>query len=396
MEDTRTSCPACSVVRPLDFFEHRRAPVDVGTVFATERAAQAAPTGDIRLAWCPGCGFVFNRSFDASLVSFRPGYEIALHHSASFRAFVTGLADSLIERFHLRNKELVEIGCGDGYFLRRLCERGPNRGLGIDPATPREGREAAGSGEVELVREFYSDKQAHPSADFVCCLSVFEDIPQPAELLPALAGNLGGRRVPVYFEVFNACRAFERQEVWSVHYEQCNYFGRESLVGLFERCGFRVLKAGPCFAGDQYLFVEALSPGVGRRPSPEVPSHSASAQLPPVLSAFRARHKQQVSHWNERLRELSAAGQRVVLWGSGGKGVTFLNTLDSRPLIRYVVDVNPNRQGKFVPVAGQAIVPPRFLLDYRPDTVIISNPLYEGEIRRQAGELGLVCEFLRA
>ena len=48
------------------------------------------------------------------------------------------------------------------------------------------------------------------------------------------------------------------------------------------------------------------------------------------------------------------------MWGAGARGVTLLNMLnDSR--IEYAVDINPRKQGKYVPGTGQQIVEPTFL-----------------------------------
>ena len=84
--------------------------------------------------------------------------------------------------------------------------------------------------------------------------------------------------------------------------------------------------------------------------------------------------------WLSRLREWAAAGQRTVLWGSGSKAVAFLTTLDVHDEIEHVVDINPYRVGKFLPGSGQKIVEPAFLRDYRPDNVVIMNPIYRHEI----------------
>jgi hypothetical protein len=87
-------------------------------------------------------------------------------------------------------------------------------------------------------------------------------------------------------------------------------------------------------------------------------------------------------------------GKRVVVWGSGGKGICFLNTLEAPDVFKLVVDINPDRQGRYMPGSGQRIVPPQTLPEYRPDVVVLTNPLYEPEIRATVAELGLACEFL--
>jgi ABC-type Fe3+-hydroxamate transport system substrate-binding protein len=101
---------------------------------------------------------------------------------------------------------------------------------------------------------------------------------------------------------------------------------------------------------------------------------------------YEARREQ----WRAALAEWKSAGKKVVLWGGGSKGVAFLTTLgQSLDDIAYAVDINPIKSGTFMAGTGQGIVAPSFLPDYRPDVVIIMNPVYRGEITRDLSAMGL-------
>ena len=60
----------------------------------------------------------------------------------------------------------------------------------------------------------------------------------------------------------------------------------------------------------------------------------------------------------------------------------------------WAVDISPDRQNRYVPGSGQLIVSPQQLRTLRRDVVVITNPLYESEIRNAAARLDLNCEFL--
>jgi hypothetical protein len=93
--------------------------------------------------------------------------------------------------------------------------------------------------------------------------------------------------------------------------------------------------------------------------------------------------------WRQRLERYLLEGKRVVIWGSGSKGVAFLTNFDISKGIEYAVDINPNRHGYFMPGVGQEIVSPRYLKQYKPDVVIIMNEVYYGEIAHDVKEMGL-------
>lgn len=69
---------------------------------------------------------------------------------------------------------------------------------------------------------------------------------------------------------------------------------------------------------------------------------------------------------------------------------TLGQTLDD---IAYAVDINPIKTGTFMAGTGQEIVAPSFLQEYRPDVVIIMNPVYLDEITRDLHAMGLSPEI---
>ncbi len=387
------SCPGCHSTRIVDFFEVRNLPVLVCVLFDTPEAARRAPMGEIILSYCTRCGLIYNRIFDPAKVQYAPGYEASLIYSGFFRNYITGVAKRLVERYDLREKTILEIGCGQGEFLHLLCEFGNNRGIGIDPAIPAPLLDATPAGRVQFIRDYYSEKYAHLPADFICCLSVFEHIPQPAAFLQKLRAIIGSRQSRIYFEVYNAWEAIKHQQSWSIHYEQCNCFTPANYPGLFQRSGFRILDFSTAYAG-QYLYVEALPDGL-----PEAPTGATGAppaEIPPEIRAFATAHREKVAYWTAQFAEFRRKNQRVVVWGSGGKGMSFLNVLRTGDLISFVVDINPRRQGKYIPGSAQKIVAPEYLRQLQPEVIIITNPLYEKEIREQVAAMDLHCQFLNA
>ena len=55
--------------------------------------------------------------------------------------------------------------------------------------------------------------------------------------------------------------------------------------------------------------------------------------------------------------------------------------------------VNPYKHGKFIPGNGQEIVGPEFLADYKPDRVVVMNPIYCKEIRTELDRLGVQTQL---
>jgi hypothetical protein len=119
-------------------------------------------------------------------------------------------------------------------------------------------------------------------------------------------------------------------------------------------------------------------------------------QIRQGVSAFAEAYRRKVGTWQRDLEGMARTGQRAVVWGAGSKGVTFLNTLGPYSSIEYVVDINPHKEGMCVAGTGQRIVSPEFLPTYRPDVVIVMNPLYTDEIDASLERRGLSAELVCA
>ena len=114
------------------------------------------------------------------------------------------------------------------------------------------------------------------------------------------------------------------------------------------------------------------------------------------VRAFADAYRSKVRDWSERIAGLRAARRKAVVWGSGSKGVTFLNVIRPEGAIDRVVDINPRKQGKFVAGTGQPIVAPAALAAHPPDVVIVMNAIYRDEIEHTLRGLSIRTEVIAA
>jgi len=213
-----------------------------------------------------------------------------------------------------------------------------------------------------------------------------------ADFVGRVRRSIGERSdTSVFFQVPNVNYILRDMAFWDIYYEHCSYFSLGSLARLFRRCGFDVLDL--CTAYDeQYLMIEAR-PSNGK-PSPRLAQEEDLDGLARDVAHFAQHYRQHLAGWRHTVRELRQRGKRVVLWGGGSKGVTFLTTLGIDDEVGYVVDINPYKHGMYMAGTGHEIVAPAFLQDYRPDVVIVMNPIYQGEVRRDLERMSLAPQLM--
>jgi SAM-dependent methyltransferase len=385
-------CPSCGSGDHRVFYEVASVPVHSCIMFATESAARDFPRRRIELALCRACGFVWNAAFDPSVQDYSPRYEDQQCYSATFNAFARGLAESVISKYGLRGKDIVEIGCGKGDFLAMMCEMGGNRGVGIDPSCEKERIEGPARDRITVIQDYYSEKYSHHTGDLVMCRHTLEHIHDTREFVRTVRKGIGDRRdTVVFFEIPEITIVLENLVFWDIYYEHCSYFSPGSLGRLFRSCGFEVLDLYTGF-DDQYLMIEAR-PADAPSPSPH-PREESVLEMTGRVERFRAGVGEQKARWLRLVREKHAAGDRPVIWGSGSKCVAFLSTLGIDDEIGCVVDINPRRHGKYITGAVKRIEPPEYLKEYQPRTIIAMNPIYKNEIAAMAERMGLSAEVI--
>ncbi|HZW03213.1 MAG TPA: class I SAM-dependent methyltransferase, partial [Anaerolineaceae bacterium] len=319
-------------------------------------------------------------------------YENSLHFSPRFQDYAHSLAASLIDRYDLREKDVVEIGSGQGDFLALLCALGGNRGTGFDPSYT--GPAQAAGLPLRFVKDFYSERYADTAADLIVSRHTLEHIDRPRELVAMLRRSLDGRPAVVFFEVPNALFTLRGLSIWDLIYEHVSYFTPSSLARLFSEGGFEVLRVAEAFDG-QFLTVEATprQPGAPDRvPQSEVELAALHRDVQNFVSSFRRK----MGEWTDLLAEIRTSGKRAVVWGAGSKGVTFMNLLGAGAEIERIVDINPRKHGMYVAGSGQQIVPPEEMKTYCPEWIVLMNPIYRGEVEAAARDLGLDAQFLQA
>ncbi len=332
-------------------YGYRGVPTLQNRVFDSIEAAKGSPTGNLRIVQNTDSGLIYNADFDGSLVSYDANYNNEQSLSRSFQAHLVKVK-SIIES-SLGRTNLLEVGCGKGYFLQLLREQNFDV-IGCDPTY-----EGTSPG---IIKDFYHSGLGISGKNIIL-RHVLEHIPDPVSFLQMLnETNCGGK---IYIEV--PCLDWiVRNHAWfDLFYEHVNYFRLKDLEAMFSE----VLSCGRIF-GDQYLYVIAELSSI-RRPIRDEHDHFVlPAHFQADFSAIRP-------------------GVTNVVWGAASKGVIYsLQAAKSGHTIEAAIDVNPAKQGKYLPITGIPVISPEQAMQQLPATthVLIMNSNYRNEIIEMSRE----------
>jgi hypothetical protein len=343
-------CPLCSRQTASELFELRNSPRLQNKLFRTTTEAKGAERVSARYLHCPDCHFAFNPDFDPSTVDYTSYYNGQLE-SPSYRSYVDGVAADLSARCGLGpTSRILEVGCGSGYFLSRLRQvTGSSNIVGFDPVY--RGQHGV---DAYVRRRFFDAGQIEGPFDLMVFRHSLEGLLHMASL-----GDLIRRTTSpssrLYFEITDLDYLLTERNPSLLFYEYYRYFSARAADIFLRRFGFRLHQLSSLFGGT-YLGIVACP----------APSNLDMVGAYRDLEAVVGRHR------------------KVLIWGASGRCISVLSHLgwDDRT-VAFAVDIDPEKQGMFLPVTGQRILTPAEAVTFGPELVIVANEVYAPEIRKQ-------------
>ncbi len=324
-------------------YRQEQFPIFQNRMYLTEAQAKACPKGDVQLVENQETGLVYNAAFRPELMSYDADYQNEQALSPLFHQHLE-LVSAIVDRC-LGKGLIVEVGCGKGYFLEMLLAKGIDV-IGFDPTY---------EGQNPRVKKRYFEPGAATPARGLILRHVLEHVQDPFNFLQQLNEvNRGGR---IYIEVPCFDWICQRRAWFDIFYEHVNYFRASDFRRMFGK----VVESGRLFGG-QYLYVVAELASLRR---PEIDLKNC-AVFPDNFTA-----------------SLAQPGPEV-LWGGASKGAIYalLRARSGAP-VRTVIDINPAKQGKYLPATGLLVQSPQLGLASlaKGSTIVVMNSNYLEEIR---------------
>ena len=334
-------------------YQQEQFPIFQNRMYDTETEAKACPKGDVKLVEDLSTGLVYNAAFRPEQMSYDANYQNEQALSPLFQEHLDAVS-SIIDRCIGRNS-IVEVGCGKGYFLEMLLEKGFDI-TGFDPTY--EGHNAK-------VMKRYFEPGVGITANGLVLRHVLEHIQDPYSFLQQLKAANGGTG-KIYIEVPCFDWISEHRAWFDIFYEHVNYF----RISDFYRMFGTVVESGRLF-GNQYLYVVA---------------ELASLREPKMDPNDGVIFPDDFTHNINRPGK--AEKTQSIIWGGASKGVIFalLKARAGQP-VSTVIDINPAKQGKYLPGTGLLVQSPSEALAVLPktSTIYVMNSNYLTEIKKMSG-----------
>ena len=175
-------CPICGSDSLSNFLQRLNVPVHQNLVVQDQKSALQVARDDLIMTVCQECSFIFNQAFDLLKLSYGENYDNTQESSSYFSSYLDDLITHLIVEKKFHNLRIVEVGCGKGYFIKKLLETAGDQsiGYGFDPSYQGPSQEL--QGRLNFIQSYYGPEFADIAADVIICRHVIEHIPDPVNI----------------------------------------------------------------------------------------------------------------------------------------------------------------------------------------------------------------------
>ncbi|MCL4418584.1 class I SAM-dependent methyltransferase [Patescibacteria group bacterium] len=192
-----------------------------------------------RLVKCKSCGLIFsNPIFSTEKIN-------SLYHEGEFNydseaMYLKKTYFSYFKKYldsdKIKNKKILEIGCGNGFFLQELKENGIRNVNGVEPGKPSVEKaepEIRKNIKVDILKYDLFPKN---SFDVICCFHTLDHIPDPNKFLE-IVNFLLKKNGKIFFivhntEGFSVKLLGEHSPIFDI--EHIYLFNKQNLKELFK------------------------------------------------------------------------------------------------------------------------------------------------------------------
>lgn len=310
---------------------------------------------DLRVYQCSGCGVV---QLDSKPVPYYKEVIRASGFSQEMKDFRLKQFRDFVAKFSLKDKNILEVGCGGGEYLSLMKECAANSS-GIEYSDSLVKKCAEGG--LNVSKGFVEDSSYivnNAPFDAFFMISSLEHLPDPNKTLRGIYNNLTDGGVGIV-EVPNFDMILRNNLFSEFMRDHLFYFTRETLVVLLNLNGFEVIKCNEVW--HDYI----ISAIVRKRSNLDLT----------LFSENQNKLKKEVNNYIGKFEK-----NKVAIWGAGHQAFAIMSLFDLGGKIKYVVDSAPFKQGKFTPATHIPIVSSDKLHSDPVSAIIVMAGSYSDEI----------------
>lgn len=354
------NCPVCGISITSPFFDGGTQPLTTIGWYPSEEAAKNLTKYSLRYVQCLQCTHIWNKDFNYKDIPYTDTPNRMFNLGSSWQEYMDEM-HALLQKYLPKNPTVIDIGCGDGHFVKNLSTKLNDAGrfIGFDPTNSQD----SGKG-IEFYPDYFNPlvdiKSLSP--DLLVMRHVIEHLEDPSIFIKQLqlAAIHSNKKILFFAEVPCIDKAIESNRLTDFFYEHPSQFTSQSFEFLMKQGGeiLAISRAYKCEV------IYALI---------ELQLNASSLEIADSSRKFNTNSKKKQCAAKEQL-ELISKSESVAIWGGKGKAAAFMNFYNADNInFPIVVDSDTSKVGTHVSGTGQKIQHYDILKTHPVDAIVIPS-----------------------
>ncbi len=350
--------------------------LDLGSVpfvgeFPTKQELDGQTRWDLELVFCDNCKLVQTDSLIDPKVAFKNYRYLS---SVSLSDYFEKVASDLNNKYDIKDKSILEIGCNDGVLLEPLKKLGAYV-EGVDPAVNIV-KVAINKG-LKVYNDFFNDDtfgsvEFRNKYDLVISNNTFAHIIDVQSVIKGITRVLKPNG-DFIFEVHYLKSLIEGKQWDNVYHEHIFYYSITALNNMFKRYNMTIVdfEEIPIHSGSIRVTVVNDNIDLSDKVQSRLELESKTIANIDYLKKYRDDVRTHVEDFNDKIKELSKEYTIAGYGASGRAGIFCSMTGLDENIVKFIVDESPERCGRYLSGTKIPIVEPSDLDNSDVDLIII-------------------------
>ena len=347
----------------------------------------------LKIYVCSNCWLVQTHDVVDNKKLFNPAYPYLSSYSDTFLSHNKKYANDIIRRFKFNKKhKCLEIASNDGYLQEIFAESGIKL-LGIEPTNLAAS--IAKSKGHKVIEDFFNHKfskdliKKEGNFDLIIANNVFAHVPDINDFLSGIKTCLSKNGI-ITIENPSVINLVEMNQFDTIYHEHFSYLSLTSVEFIAKKNRLEVfdVEESEIHGGSIRYYLQhsdikkyKKSKKVKKLRELEISKGSKNIK---TYDRFNESCQKIKVDFLKFLHSKISKGKKFAAYGAAAKGNTFLNYCGlKKDTINFIVDRNPKKKGLYSPGSYIPIVAENYLLQNKPDYIIILPWNLKNEIKNQ-------------
>lgn len=339
---------------------------------------------------CGNCKLVQANDYVSSNLIFNTNYVYFSSFSKIWNKHCEDYVNMIIGKLNLNaNSRIIEIGSNDGTLLKNFISKNILNVIGVDPAEDAaiEAIKKGVNTHIFMFNDHYVKNMLSPnSVDLVIGNNVLAHNTNLNELVRSMKYILKSDGV-ITIEFPHLLNIVKYNQFDTMYHEHFSYFSLYSAKKLFEINNLEIydVEEIPTHGGSLRLYIRHKNKNTDMSNSVYSILRKEIGYGLHEISTYD-KFAKNVSKMKKDILSfmLKISDKKIACYGAAAKGNTLLNYCGlGKDFIEYTVDLNPHKQGLYLPGNHIPTYHPDMIMETKPDYIIIIPWNIKNEIIKQ-------------